>query len=550
MTIFYTLLLVLPFVFSTPINFKSQGDSILNLNRLSKLGDPAKVLSDLRRLAGAVHMCGGIREIPDMKLMHLTNTSVTCNDGSPAGYYIRKSYGSTKWIIFLEGGWYCFDKPSCRGRWTNMRKLMSSKEWPPARRGTGILSSHPEENPLHFYENMILVPYCSSDSWSGTFTAKSDEEFSFHGTYIVEEVIKDIVADGHLDNAKRVLVAGSSAGATGVLLNLDKISTTLSELAPRVKVRGLADSGWFLDNDPFRPIACTDAHLCAPKEGIKRGKKLWNGVVPESCRTGVPAGEEWRCYFGHVIYKTMQTPVFIIQNMFDEAQITADNVGPPTSQSQWQYIHRVGQSLKNTLENVSAVFAPACLSHIFLTKSDWQNIVINDISLPQALRCWEQGKHETNHYKDSELDWRRWGGQMESRNRIVRFQGDEPRSGSHSRRSKNRRRKKSRKRDKKNKGKSNKRLKRSLFDQHSQHHWDHHNNRCKHHLIDRCAWPQCNLSCPKIRNPFTGEEMDFIDLLMQFGLDMSSIANALGMNLGTLQTMDHDILLQLLIQQE
>jgi hypothetical protein len=54
-----------------------------------------------------------------------------------------------------------------------------------------------------------LVPYCSSDSWSGTYTAKSDEEFSFHGSYIVEEVIKDIISHGHLDNAKRVLVAGS-----------------------------------------------------------------------------------------------------------------------------------------------------------------------------------------------------------------------------------------------------------------------------------------------------------------------------------------------------
>lgn len=90
---------------------------------------------------------------------------------------------------------------------------------------------------------------------------------------------------------------------------------------------------------------------------------------------------------------------------------------------------------------------------------------------------------------------------------------------------------------------------RSLFDKHLQHQWDNHDNLCKHHLIDRCAWPQCNLSCPKIRNPFTGEEMDFIDLLMQFGLDVGSIANALGMDLATLQKMDHDSLLQMLMQQ-
>lgn len=33
----------------------------------------------------------------------LLNQSVLCNDGSPAGYYIRKSQLSPNWIIFLEG---------------------------------------------------------------------------------------------------------------------------------------------------------------------------------------------------------------------------------------------------------------------------------------------------------------------------------------------------------------------------------------------------------------------------------------------------------------
>ena len=36
-----------------------------------------------------------------------------------------------------------------------------------------------------------------------------------------------------------------------------------------------------------------------------------------------------------------------------------------------------------------AVFSPSCISHTVLTKKDWQSIRIGDISLPQALRCWE-----------------------------------------------------------------------------------------------------------------------------------------------------------------
>ena len=62
-----------------------------------------------------------------------------------------------------------------------------------------------------------------------------------------------------------------SAGGTGVLLNLDRVSRMLESSAPKLDVRGVADSGWFLDNRQYKPIECTDAHTCAPTEGIRRG---------------------------------------------------------------------------------------------------------------------------------------------------------------------------------------------------------------------------------------------------------------------------------------
>jgi hypothetical protein len=71
---------------------------------------------------------------------------------------------------------------------------------------------------------------------------------------------------------------------------------------------------------------------------------------------------------------------------------------------------------------------------------------------------------------------------------------------------------------------------------------------CPHHLIERCSWPQCNHSCPRLTNPFTGQEMDFIELLKSFGLDMMSVANALGIDIHTLNNMDHEELLNLLTQ--
>jgi len=48
--------------------------------------------------------------------------------------------------------------------------------------------------------------------------------------------------------------------------------------------------------------------------------------------------------------------VFVVQYLFDEAQITADNVGPPVQRQQWRYIHDLGVDIKNTLSNVSLVY--------------------------------------------------------------------------------------------------------------------------------------------------------------------------------------------------
>ena len=45
---------------------------------------------------------------------------------------------------------------------------------------------------------------------------------------------------------------------------------------------------------------------------------------------------------------------------------------------------------------------------------------------------------------------------------------------------------------------------------------------------------------------FAGEEMDFLELLKSFGLDMGSVASALGIDMAALNNMDQEVLLHLL----
>lgn len=64
-----------------------------------------------------------------MRLRWISNSSVTCNDGTRAGYYVRHSPTSRRWLIYLEGGWYCMSKSACDQRWAKMREYMTSFRW-------------------------------------------------------------------------------------------------------------------------------------------------------------------------------------------------------------------------------------------------------------------------------------------------------------------------------------------------------------------------------------------------------------------------------------
>ncbi|XP_075162229.1 palmitoleoyl-protein carboxylesterase notum isoform X2 [Haematobia irritans] len=321
-----------------------------------------------------------------LKKALLTNRSIVCNDGSAMSFYLRKNANSKKWIVFLEGGWHCYDVKSCRARWNRLRHLMTSTDWPDTRDVGGILSPLPEENPYWHSANHVLVPYCSSDSWSGTNSTIASKEFSFRfmGALILKQVIADLIPMGlgRVPGAELLLV-GSSAGGLGVMLNLDRIAHYLQvERKLQVTVRGVSDSGWFLDREPYTPSAV------ASSEAVRQGWSLWKGMLPDACVEEYK-DEPWRCYFGYRLYPTLKTPLFVFQWLFDEAQMRADNVAAPVTPHQWNYIHAMGGALRSSLDNVTAVFAPSCIGHAVLSKREWLSLKIDDISLPTALRCWE-----------------------------------------------------------------------------------------------------------------------------------------------------------------
>ncbi|KAK3712393.1 hypothetical protein RRG08_002723 [Elysia crispata] len=406
-------------------------------------------------------------------------------------YYIRRSRGSDKWIVFLEGGWYCFDHMSCSERSRVMPDYMSSRNWPRYRSGSGILSWDPEENPYYFHANIVYIPYCSSDSWTGTRNSTTSMKFSFMGSLILDEVFNELLKKG-MRRAQTVLIAGTSAGATGVLVNIDRISALIHAKKSSVDVRGLVDSGWFLDMEPFKEKLCRDAFTCSPIAGMQRGVQVWNPRLPKQCVDTHPK-EIWRCYFGRRVFPSIKTPVYIIQNLYDAAQIQVSNVleeqhtwpRGDLSSDQWRYLLDLGQQVKDTLKNVSAVFAPGCVSHEILNKPEWHNVRIEGTSLAESIYCWETRHSSLSSCQQPSMN------SMLSKNSNSPLADSPPSSRKKRKRGRKRRKNKGKKRrknrDKKRKNAKSRRLSRAA------------NKKCHSHLIDLCPWPHCNCSCPKCR---------------------------------------------------
>lgn len=68
-----------------------------------------------------------------------------------------------------------------------------------------------------------------------------------------------------------------------MLLNVDRVAEQLEALGyPAIQVRGLADSGWFLDNKQYLHTDCIDTATCAPTEAVRRGIRCWEGAPRSS----------------------------------------------------------------------------------------------------------------------------------------------------------------------------------------------------------------------------------------------------------------------------
>ena len=101
------------------------------------------------------------------------------------------------------------------------------------------------------------------------------------------------------------------------MLNLDRVTDFLRTQGSSAEVRGVTDSGWFLDNVPYAPADCQDPQRCAPTSAVQMGHSLWNGQVPLACKVQY-ASQPWRCYFGHHLHRTLKSTSIIADHIIND----------------------------------------------------------------------------------------------------------------------------------------------------------------------------------------------------------------------------------------
>ncbi len=80
------------------------------------------------------------------------------------------------WMVYLEGGGWCYDQETCAGRSTD---LTSSKDYPPSDNFDGIFNS---SDPRLRDANLAYVKYCTSDGHVGAAAGPVfDTAPYFHG---------------------------------------------------------------------------------------------------------------------------------------------------------------------------------------------------------------------------------------------------------------------------------------------------------------------------------------------------------------------------------
>jgi len=318
-----------------------------------------------------------------------------CLDGSAPLYYHRPGTGSgaNKWYIHHQGGGWCGGVENCKGRAIGSLGSTNpavSKDTPTMTMGGGYFSQDETLNPLMYNWNAVFLRYCDGGSFSGSnatavpFQSNTSSQMWFRGKHILKAMQDDLFKNRGLAASTDVVISGCSAGGLATYLHVDNWADRLAAAAPTAKVRGMPDSGFFLDSMYGRAV-----HYHDMMQSIFYVFNSTSGVN-QACIAANP-GLEWKCIFAEHTSPHIKTPIFPLQAEYDSWQMIGDLGVNETLPESYPVVNAWGANLTALIHtNLLAVnpghgvFLDSCLHHC----GGWGDYTIDGMVQGPAFQQW------------------------------------------------------------------------------------------------------------------------------------------------------------------
>lgn len=230
-----------------------------------------------------------------------------CLDGTPPAIYTSLNSSSSTWLLFLEGGGWCFDTTSagvisnCFGRAAGGGGSSAGIANGSTNNIGGLLSEDPAVNPRFFSSNLVFMHYCDGSSYSSyrpdaipappglqAAVPGAPAQIWMRGRANLRAVVAYLLEALGMAAGSELVVSGGSAGATGVYLGLEYIR----EWVPgSLRVAGAPDAGLFLD------VSREGTNDTWYRDSFAAAAPIWGGsdISSAGCMAAYPT-EAWRCY--------------------------------------------------------------------------------------------------------------------------------------------------------------------------------------------------------------------------------------------------------------
>ena len=196
-----------------------------------------------------------------------------CLDNSPTGIGVNLGT-SGDLVIYMEGGGACFNSSTCNN-------VAHPSGWGPSGFATnigpyniGLFDRLDDANPLRD-ATFVFIPYCTGDVHAGS-NPNGMGNRAFVGYANVGHDLDFIIPQSK--DVKRVVLAGSSAGGFGALINYDRTQTAFGD----TPVHLLDDSG--------PPLGDTYLTPCLQQQF----RTSWNLAPGATCGLYGLHGSQWR----------------------------------------------------------------------------------------------------------------------------------------------------------------------------------------------------------------------------------------------------------------